>query len=428
MPHQRKISVSGLGYVGLTIATAFGQTQKVIGFDKDSVRIAALQKGLDKNQEISPDQLKTASVHYTANPVDLKTADFHIIAVPTPIDKANRPDFSILLDVTTLIGQQLKKGDIVVYESTVYPGITEEKCIPLLEHTSKLVCGKDFSVGYSPERINPTDKEHTFANITKIVSATDNATLDIVADVYESVVKAGVHRVSTIRVAEASKIIENTQRDFNISFANEIALILHSIGMDTTEVFAAARTKWNFLPFQPGLVGGHCVGVNAFYLAYKAEEAGYHPELIQSARRVNDSMAKFLAENTIAKLKQLNISIKQSRIAVLGLTYKENCSDVHESKVLDVIKELASSGAQILVHDPIADPALVKKEYGIELKTWEDLSDLDAIILTLAHRQYVELDKKNLKKLLKADGLIMDIKNILNPKEFKDTRITLWKL
>jgi len=428
MPHNRKISVTGLGYVGLTIATAFGQSQKVIGYDKSSARIEELKKGRDANGEISAESLSNSDIKYTANPEDLKDADFHIVAVLTPVTSDRQPDFSILLEVSKTIGKQLKKGDVVVYESTVYPGATEEKCIPILEKASNLVCGKDFAVGYSPERINPADKEHTFSNIIKIISAIDEPTLNIIAEVYSSVIKAGVHRVSNIRIAEAAKVIENTQRDVNISLINEIALILHSIGMDSFEVLEAARTKWNFLPFQPGLVGGHCIGVNSYYLAHKAEAAGYHPDVIQAGRRVNDYMTKFIAEKTIKKLIHLGISIKKAKIAVLGLTYKENCPDLHDTRVLELIAELKSYDTEVAVHDPIADYDFAKNEYGIELQQFEDLIDFDALILAVAHQEYFSLTKKQLQKMLHRHGLIMDVKGILNPKDFKDTGITLWRL
>ena len=424
----RKISVTGLGYVGLTIATAFGQTQKVIGYDKSPKRIAELKNGHDTNEEISADLLKTADIFYTTNSEDLKNADFHIVSILTSINKDRQPDLSILLDATAAIGKQLKKGDIVVYESTVYPGATEEICIPVLEKASKLVCGKDFSVGYSPERINPADKKHTFANIIKIISASDAATLNILADVYGSVVQAGVHRVSNMRVAEATKVIENTQRDMNISLINEVALILHSIGMDSSEVISAARTKWNFLPFQPGLVGGHCIGVNSYYLAHKAEMAGYHAEVIQAGRRVNNYMTKFIAETTIKKLIHLGIPIKKARIAILGLTYKENCPDLHDTKVIDLIKELKSYDTEVVIEDPLADPDAAKKQYDIDLQSLDSLSGFDAIIFAVAHKHYNALTKQQIQNMLRRQGLIMDVKSIINPEDFVDTEITLWRL
>lgn len=427
MTQQRKISVVGLGYVGLTTLVAFGQMMKVIGFDIDESRIAELKKGRDRNGELTSQDIKTAKIHFTTNPKELKKANFHVISVPTPLD-GKRPDLTMLLNASDMVGKQLKKGDMVVYESTVYPGATEEKCIPALERASKLRCGKDFSVGYSPERINPSDKEHSFWNVTKIVSATDKAALDIVAKAFESVVKAGVFRVSSIRIAEATKVIENTQRDLNISLMNEIALILHSLGMDISEVLAAAKTKWNFIPYRPGLVGGHCIGVNSDYLAYKAEQAGYHPDVILAGRRVNDYMPKFIAEKTIKKLIHIGVPIKRARIAVLGLTYKENCSDLRDTKIIDLVNELKSYDTEILIHDPLADSKEAKKEYGIMLADWKNLIDIDAIILAVRHRQYVELNGNQLKRMLRNRGLIMDIKDILNPKDFEGTGITFWRL
>lgn len=428
MPHTRKISVTGLGYVGLTIATAFDQNQKIIGYDNSATRIEALKNGHDTNGEISDEQLSNANIDYTSNPEDLKNADFHIIAVLTPVTSDRQPDFSILLEVSEAIGKQLKTGDIVVYESTVYPGATEEKCIPVLEKASHLVCGKDFAVGYSPERINPADKEHTFTNIIKIISAIDEPTLNIMAEVYSSIVKAGVHRVSTIRIAEATKVIENTQRDLNISLINEIALILQSIGMDSFEVLEAARTKWNFLPFKPGLVGGHCIGVNSYYLAHKAEEAGYHPDVIQAGRRVNDYMTKFIAEKTIKKLIHLGIPIKKERIAILGLSYKENCPDLHDTRVIDLIKELKSYDTEVVVHDPIADYQAAKDQYDIELQPFDSLTGFDALIIAVSHKQYAALSTAQFQKILHRHGLLMDVKGILNPNDFINTGITLWRL
>ncbi len=428
MPHQRKISVIGLGYVGLSTAVAFNHTQKVIAFDHNPTRIAELKKGHDSNNEVPDKELKSTKLYFTSNPKDLKKADFHIVTVPTPVNDTKHPDLSILFAVSEMLGKQLKKGDIVVYESTVYPGATEEKCIPILERTSKLTCGKDFSVGYSPERINPADKEHTFSTITKIVSATDEKTLGIVANVYKSAVKAGVHPVSTIRTAEVTKIIENTQRDVNISLMNEIAIMLHALGINTREVIEAMKTKWNYIPFQPGLVGGHCIGVNSYYLMHKAEEAGCHSDVIMAGRRVNENIAKFIADQTIKKLIHLGIPIKRARIAVLGLTYKENCSDLRDTGVTDIIKELKSYDTQVLVHDPIAESDDAKKEYGINLTPWKDLTDIDAVIIAVAHKQYVDLGKNKIKAMLKRHGLIMDIKGILDPKEFSDTGITIWTL
>ncbi|MEN9449471.1 MAG: UDP-N-acetyl-D-glucosamine 6-dehydrogenase [Pseudomonadota bacterium] len=428
LAQPRKISVTGLGYVGLTIATAFGQTQRVIGYDTSAARVAELKAGHDKNGVVSDELLKHADINYTANSEALKNADFHIVAVLTPVTKDKQPDFSILLEASQKVGEQLKRGDIVVFESTVYPGATEEKCIPTLEKASKLICGKDFSVGYSPERINPADKEHVFSNIVKVVSATDDVALDIIADVYSSVVKAGVHRVSTIRIAEATKVVENTQRDLNLSLINEIALILHSIGMDSSEVIAAARTKWNFLPFHPGLVGGHCIGINSYYLAHKAEEAGYYPYVIHAGRQVNESMARFLAETAIKELIHLGVLVKGARIGVLGLTYKENYADIHDTRIVDLINILKTYGVKVFVHDPLASADVAKQEYGINLQAWEDMTDFDAIILAVSHQKYSDLKPTQIQNMLRPQGLIMDVKGVLNPKDFIGLDLTLWRL
>lgn len=424
----RRISVTGLGYVGLMIAAEFAKKGKVIGFDINKDRIASLQRGDDINKELSAEVLASTKIEYTTNLSDIEKADFHIIAVPTPLDSTKGPDLSILLAASEMVGKHLKKGDIVVYESSVYPGATEEKCIPILEKASHLVCGKDFGVGYSPERINPADKEHSLASIPKIVSATDEKTLDIIADVYKSIVSAGAYKVSTIRVAEATKVIENIQRDLNISLVNEVALLLHHLNLDSSEVFKAMATKWNALPFRPGLVGGHCIPVNSYYLAHKAKEVGFNPDVILAARRVNEQMPKFLADTAIKKLIQLGVPIKGARIGVFGLTYKENTPDVHDTKIIDVINELKSYATEVLVYDPVADKASAKKLYGIELKHFEDLDNLDAIFIMLAHEQFVRMDPLKLKQILKDKGLIMDVKGILDAKEFEDSSMILWKL
>ena len=428
MQSQYKVSVTGLGYVGLMIASAFGTKGKVIGLDKSRVRIEELKKGYDRNGELTAKQLKKNGIQYTTNPHDLRKANFHIIAVPTPIDGGNRPDLSILLSASETVGKELKKGDIVVYESSVYPGATEEKCIPVLEKASHLVCGKDFSVGYSPERINPADKEHILANIPKIVAAINKEALDAISKVYNQIVKVGVYPVSNIQVAEAAKIVENIQRDINISFVNEIALIMHSLGLDSKEVLAAAGTKWNFLPFRPGLVGGHCVSVNSCYLTHCAEENGYHPDMILAGRRVNEQMPKFIADSAIKELIKLDIPIKGARIAVLGLTYKENCPDVHYTRVIDIIKELESYGTTVLIHDPLASHEIARRDLGVELTSWKELQTVDAAIVMVAHNEYIRLKSSDLTDLVKQGGLIMDVKSILNFDELKDLGIKLWRL
>lgn len=429
MTQKRKISVIGLGYVGLLAATAFGKLGKVIAFDINPTRINNLKLGHDTNDEVSEQVLKNKNIYFTNHLEDVKEADFHIISVPTPLDHRKYPDLSLLLNATKMVGTLLKKGDFVVYESSVYPGATEERCIPLLEQTSNMRCGIDFFVGFSPERINPADKIHTFENIPKIVAGINEYALDIVAEVYSSVVNAGIHRVSQIRTAEAIKVVENIQRDINIAYMNEIAIILHKLKIDTSEVIAGMKTKWNFIPFQPGLVGGHCIGVNSYYLIYKAEEAEYHSPLLLASRHINENISRFIATQAIKELIHLDIpNISKARIAILGLTYKENCSDLRDTKVIDIINELKSYGATVMVHDPIANPEAAKKEFNIDLCSWSDLTDLDAIMITVSHKYYVELNTNEYKEKLKRRSLIMDIKEILDRKDFADTEIVFWKL
>ncbi|VVC75727.1 UDP-N-acetyl-D-glucosamine 6-dehydrogenase [Aquicella siphonis] len=428
MAHRRKISVVGLGYVGLTIAAAFGKAGEVVGYDINQQRINNLKNSIDTSGEISSEELKKTNILYTTNPDDLKQADFHIITVLTPIDKNKLPDLSQLLSATETLAKRLKKGDIVVYEATVYPGATEEKCIPTLEKHSGLKCGVDFQVGYSPERVNPGDKEHTFYNIIKIISATNDETVRVMSDVYKSVVKAGVYPVSSIRVAEATKVVENTQRDLNISLINEIAIILSNLGMDSAEVIAASRTKWNYLPFYPGLVGGHCIGVNSYYLTYKSQESGYYPEVIHAGRRVNEYIPKFITERIVKKLIQLDKKVSAAKVAVLGITYKENLPDIHDTKVINLIREFETYNIKVKVHDPIANKDEVRKEFGIDLSTWDSLTDLDVVIIAVADKEYMQLHKPELTKMLKSNGIIMDVKGILNQNEYQDTDITIMRL
>jgi UDP-N-acetyl-D-galactosamine dehydrogenase len=420
--------VTGLGYVGLTTAIAFSHIDHVIALDSSQKRIDALKKGHDDNEEVSDEELKNPNLLFTTNPAELKIADFHIITVPTPLDNTNHPDFTMLKHATETVANQLKKDDIVVYESTVYPGATEEMCIPILEKTSGLVCGKDFTVGYSPERVNPADKEHVFDNIVKVVSGTDAKTLEIVSETYRSVVKAGVFPVSSIRIAEATKVIENTQRDINIAYMNDIAIMLHSFGMEMTEVIAAMKTKWNYVPFTPGLVGGHCIGNNSYYLMHKAEEVGYYSEIISAGRRVNDNIVKFIVDETIRQLIHKGFKVKGARVAVLGLTYKENCSDLRDTRVIDIIHELKTYDIEVIIHDPIAHYDIAFNEYGIKLASLDELKNIDAIIFTVVHKQYLNLDKHSILKMLNKNGLIMDIKEIFDSNEFYDTGITIWRL
>ena len=426
---ERKIAVVGLGYVGLPIAVAFGKRQRVIGFDINKAKIVELQKGLDHTGEVSPADLKATDVQYTFQPTDLKAADFIIVAVPTPINEALQPDLTALRKSSELIGANLSPGSIVVFESTVYPGATEEVCQPILEKTSGMKCGVDFKLGYSPERINPGDKEHTLEKIIKVVSAQDDASLEIVANTYELVVKAGIHRASSIKVAEAAKVIENTQRDLNIALMNELALIFHRLGIDTKSVLDAAGTKWNFLKFFPGLVGGHCIGVDPYYLTAKAESVGYHPQVILAGRRINNGMGKFVAEQTMKLLGQLPRPVNALKVAVLGLTFKENVPDLRNSKVLDIIQELREYGVQVLVHDPIAEPEEAVAEYGIHLQQWNDLKNVDGLVIAVAHRAYAEMGLQELLKPLRSqrEGVVIDVKCLLDqaklPKALKYWRL-----
>ena len=425
---RRKISVIGLGYVGLPVAVAFGNKHSVIGFDVNKKRIAELQSHNDKTLEVSPDELQKSDIEFTSNAKDLDRADFHIIAVPTPINDANQPDLSPLINASKSIGAQLKNGDIVVYESTVYPGATEEDCVPVLEEYSGLVCGKDFFVGYSPERINPGDKEHVFTKITKVVSGQTPEVLEIVAEVYASVVTAGVHKAPTIKVAEAAKVIENTQRDLNIALMNELAVIFARMDIDTVDVLEAAGTKWNFLPFRPGLVGGHCIGVDPYYLTHKAQKLGYHPEVISAGRRINDSMPAHVVEQTVKRMIQAGSPVKRCRVGILGLTFKEDCPDLRNSKVGDVIEEFKSYGVNLLVHDPMADMNDAQKYYGVGLCNWNDLTDLDAILLCVSHKQYKNLTLDDYRSMLNPGAVLMDVKASLDAKRFKQAGINLWRL
>ncbi|MDP1770559.1 MAG: nucleotide sugar dehydrogenase [Nitrospirota bacterium] len=426
---ERKIAIVGLGYVGLPIAVAFGNRQHVIGFDINKAKIAELQKGLDRTGEVSAAELKATDVHYTFEPSDLKAADFIIVAVPTPINEALQPDLTALRKSSELIGANLSPGSIVVYESTVYPGATEEVCLPILEKISGMKAGVDFKIGYSPERINPGDKEHTLERIIKVVSAQDDASLEIVANTYELVVKAGIHRASSIKVAEAAKVIENTQRDLNIALMNELALIFHRLGIDTKSVLDAAGTKWNFLRFTPGLVGGHCIGVDPYYLTSKAESVGYHPQVILAGRRINNGMGKFIAEQTMKLLSQLPRPVNDLKVAVLGLTFKENVPDLRNSKVPDIIQELREYGVQVLVHDPIAEPEEAVAEYGIHLQQWDDLKNVDGVIVAVAHRAYAEMNLEELLKPLRdqRDGVVIDVKSLLDQAKISPS-LKYWRL
>ena len=426
---ERKIAIVGLGYVGLPIAVAFGKRQRVVGFDINKAKIRELQKGLDRTGEVSAADLQATDVHYTFEPSDLKATDFIIVAVPTPINEALQPDLTALRKSSELIGANLSPGSIVVYESTVYPGATEEVCLPILEKVSGMKAGVDFKIGYSPERINPGDKEHTLERIIKVVSAQDDASLEIVANTYELVVKAGIHRASSIKVAEAAKVIENTQRDLNIALMNELALIFHRLGIDTKSVLDAAGTKWNFLKFTPGLVGGHCIGVDPYYLTSKAESVGYHPQVILAGRRINNGMGKFIAEQTMKLLSQLPRPVNDLKVAVLGLTFKENVPDLRNSKVPDIIHELREYGVQVLVHDPIAEPEEAVAEYGIHLQQWDDLKNVDGVIVAVGHRAYADMNLQELLKPLRDQraGVVIDVKSLLDRAKLSPS-LKYWRL
>ena len=426
MTHGRKIAVIGLGYVGLPVAAAFARAGvPVTGFDIDQRRITELCEFHDRTNEVETADLRHASLSFTHDVNVLASSNFFIVTVPTPIDEARQPDLGAMFAASRTVGKVLKKGDIVVYESTVYPGAVEDECVPLLEKASGLKAGSDFKVGYSPERINPGDKQHRFETIMKVVSAQDAATLDIVADVYGSVVTAGIHRAPSIKVAEAAKVIENTQRDLNIAFMNELSLIFQALNIDTGDVLAAARTKWNFMPFQPGLVGGHCIGVDPYYLTYRAEKAGYHPEVILAGRRINDGMGQRIARECIRGL--LRRKGGAGVVTVLGLTFKEDVPDTRNSRVVDIIRELESFGLQVQVSDPMADPADAMHEYGVKLIDSDSLQPADAIIVAVAHKAYVDAGWPMIQKLLKnGDGLVLDVKMRLD-RDRLPAGIELWR-
>jgi UDP-N-acetyl-D-galactosamine dehydrogenase len=413
--------------VGLPVAVAFGMKGRTIGFDVNTERISELRNNHDRTGEVAADELAAADLLFTDSLDQLRHADFHIVAVPTPVDDAKRPDLTLLLKASESVGRALKKGDIVVYESTVYPGATEEECVPVLERVSGLTFGADFTVGYSPERINPGDKEHTFTRIKKVVSGSDAATLEIVAQVYESVVTAGVHKAASIKVAEAAKVIENTQRDLNIALMNELALIFDRLGIDTLDVLEAAGTKWNFLPFRPGLVGGHCIGVDPYYLTHKAEKIGYIPQVILAGRRINDGVGTFIAQRTIREMIHAGHNILGSTVTVLGLTFKEDCPDIRNSKVIDIIRELQDYGINVQANDPLADPGEVAHEYGLGMVPFQELKPASAVVLAVAHRQFREMALEAYKGLMNGNVLI-DVKGIFTESEAQQQGLRFWRL
>ena len=426
---MKTVAVIGLGYVGLPLVVEFGKQVRTIGFDISTDKVESCQRGVDPSRELADEQVRAATLAvYTADPAMLSEADIIIVAVPTPVDNAHAPDFRPLIGASTSVGRHMKKGAVVVYESTVYPGATEEVCIPVLERESGLRWKIDFFVGYSPERINPGDKEHTLTKILKIVSGDTPATLDEVAKLYEMIILPGVHRASSIKAAEAAKVIENTQRDLNIALMNELAIIFDKIGIDTSEVLEAAGTKWNFLKFKPGLVGGHCIGVDPYYLTYKADMLGYHPQVILAGRRINDGMAKFIAEQTIKHMIAGGSYIKGARVNVLGLTFKENCGDLRNSKVIDIIHELQSYGVEVFVSDPQAAAEEAMHEYGVRLLPFDSLPRADAIVAAVAHKEFAALGVDELGKKLVKGGAFIDVKAAFDPVALTSAGYTLWRL
>ena len=429
---EEKISLVGLGYVGMPIAVAFSKKAKVIGFDLNAAKIELYKSGIDPTNEVGNDAIRACSVDFTADEKKLREAKFHIVAVPTPVNDDHTPDLTPVESASEILGRNLEKGSVVVFESTVYPGVTEDVCVPILEKASGLTCGVDFKIGYSPERINPGDKVHRLETIKKIVSGMDAETLDTVAKVYELVVAAGVHRAESIKVAEAAKVIENSQRDINIAFMNELSIIFNKMGIDTKSVLEAAGTKWNFLKFYPGLVGGHCIGVDPYYLTYKAEELGYHSQIILSGRRINDDMGKYVAENTVKNLIKADVSIKNARIAILGFTFKENCPDTRNTKIIDIYNELREYGITATIADPTADADEAKRLYGITFADMNTITDCDAVILAVAHDAFRSLTAADLDRLFKktenGKKVLVDIKGLLDRKAYEAAGYHYWRL
>jgi len=429
MTNNTTIAVVGLGYVGLPLAVEFGKHFRTIGFDLSVKKVEAYRRFVDPTGEVSTEELKSSSqLAVTTDAAQLREADVIIVAVPTPIDDAHQPDFGPLVGASEAVGRNLKRGAIVVFESTVYPGATEEVCVPIIEKHSGMKWQRDFFVGYSPERINPGDREHSLTRITKVVSGDTPETLEKVAAVYGSIISAGVHRASSIKVAEAAKVIENTQRDLNIALMNELSLIFHKIGIDTLEVLEAAGTKWNFLPFRPGLVGGHCIGVDPYYLTHKADMLGYHPQVILAGRRINDGMGKYIAEQTVKLMIQSGVHIKGSHVNVLGLTFKEDCPDIRNSRVIDVVRELESFGITVNVHDPMADAAETLHEYGVTLTAWDDLPRAEAIVAAVAHRAFTQRPVDELISKVVAGGIYMDVKAKANMETLRGLGLQVWRL
>lgn len=423
------VAVVGLGYVGLPLVIEFGKHFRAVGLDISQEKVDSCKRGVDPSRELPDEEMRLARfAEYTADPGALSEADFIIIAVPTPVDTAHRPDFAPLIGASDTAGRHMKKGATVVYESTVYPGATEEICIPVLEKASGMKWKEDFFVGYSPERINPGDREHTLTRVVKVVAGDTPDTLEKVATLYEKIVKPGVHRTSSIKAAEACKVIENTQRDLNIALMNELAIIFDKIGIDTLEVLEAAGTKWNFLNFRPGLVGGHCIGVDPYYLTHKAETLGYHPQVILAGRRINDGMGKYIAEQTVKKIIRMGGQVKNAKVNVLGFTFKENCADIRNTKVVDIVHELESFGIQVFIHDPVADGSEARHEYDVTLSSWEQLPQADAIVLAVAHEEYSSMDIARLLDKVVNGGCFVDVKSKFDPKALEARGLRVWRL
>ena len=426
---EEKLSLVGLGYVGMPIAVAFAKRVKVVGFDLNEQKIELYRQGTDPTREVGDERVKTSDVEFTADETKLREAKFHIVAVPTPVNADHTPDLSPVEGASRILGRNLTQGSVVVFESTVYPGVTEDVCLPILERESHLKCGTDFKIGYSPERINPGDKVHRLENIKKIVSGMDEETLDCIARVYELVVDAGVHRTGNIKVAEAAKVIENSQRDINIAFMNELSIIYNRMGIDTKSVLVAAGTKWNFLSFRPGLVGGHCIGVDPYYLTYKAEMLGYHSQVILAGRRINDNMGKYCAENCVKNLIAADKAVKGAKIAILGFTFKENCPDTRNTKIIDIVKELREYGIDPVISDPVADAREAENLYGIKFVDLNGIKDMDAVILAVAHAEFADLTIDQTDGFYgKGKKVLLDLKGILNRKEYEDAGYCYWRL
>ena len=423
------VAVVGLGYVGLPLAVEFGKQYRTIGFDKSERKLARLRGGADPAGAVPASELREASrLEFASEPLALRAADFILVAVPTPVDEAHQPDFRPLIEASRTIGAAMKRSATVIYESTVYPGATEEICIPELEASSGMKWRRDFHVGYSPERINPGDREHTLPHVRKVVAADEAATLDKVAELYASIVRAGVHRVSSIQVAEAAKVIENTQRDLNIALMNELAIIFNRLGLDTVEVLEAAGTKWNFLPFRPGLVGGHCIGVDPYYLTHKAERTGYHPQVILAGRRINDGMGKYVAEQTVKRMIAAGVHVKEAKVNVLGFSFKENCGDVRNSRVADLVAELTSYGIEVTVHDPLANAHDADEQFGVRLVSWHELPRAQGLVLAVAHRELLSLSVQQVAEKLARGGCFIDVKACFDAGALTKAGFVVWRL